>query len=431
MEHKDERSAHRRSPLRYGVWVAVLVVVLGFGIYSWQVGWIGSHVQRPEVGQPAGGEKHPQVGGEVQEEGRPPRGVPGGITLSPEEKANIGLRTEEASVRMTEDVRKINGIIKPHPDKVALVASRIPGRAVSVHANVGDPVRKGQDLADIQSVELEKAELDLIQAENKLVLVKAELERIRNLVEKGIAARRELLSAESQHNATLNEIESLTRQLELLGMSTEEIKRIRREKIVSTLHLKAPFGGTVVERTITLGQTVEPNTHLFKILDTSTMIAEGEAFEDLLPLLRVGQKVRVTVTPYPDKFFEGRIIFISPTVEPEKRTIHFWVEVQNQHGMLKEGFFARLFVAVREGSRVLTIPAEALMSDHGKDFVFVEKDGNYVRADVVLGTRTDRYVEVKQGLNPGDRVVTEGKMQLYAKYLSVKGGEPTLGDHAH
>jgi len=431
MEYKDEKSAHRRSPLRYGIWAAILVVVLGFGIYSWQAGWIGGHVQRPEVDQPAGREKYPQAGGEVQEEGSAPQGVPEGITLSPEEKANIGLRTEEASVRMTEDIRKINGIIKPHPDKVALVASRVPGRAVSVHANVGDLVRKDQDLADIQSVELEKAELDLIQAENKLVLVKAELERIRNLVEKGIAARKELLSAESQHNATLNEIESLTRQLELLGMPTEEIKRIRREKIISTLHLKAPFGGTVVERTITIGQTVEPNTHLFKILDTSTMIAEGEAFEDLLPLLRVGQKVRVTVTPYPDKFFEGRIIFISPTVEPEKRTVHLWVEAQNHHGMLKEGFFAQLFVTVGERSRALTIPLDAVLSDQGEDFVFVERDGGYVRADVVLGTRTDRYAEVKRGLKPGDRVVTDGKQQLYAKYLSAKSGEPALGGHAH
>ncbi len=426
-----------RRFLLYGLGVALLFA-LGLGAFVWQQGWLGARPQPahqgPGVeGAPPEGEGHLHTEGEEAPHlpSSPPEGERVGIVLSPEERANIGLKTEAATVRILEDVRKINGIIKPHPNKVAVVTSRISGRAVTVHVNLGDHVEKGQDLADIQSVELEKVELDLIQAENRLALARAELDRIKGLVEKGIVARRELIAAENQYNAALNEIEGISRQLLLLGLPQEEITRVRREKVISTLHLRAPLRGTIVERNVTLGQTVEPNTNLFKILDTSTMIVEGEAFEDLLPLLRKGQRVRVAVTPYPNQIFEGRIIFIHPTVEPEKRTVHLWVEVDNHHGMLKEGFFARLFVSVREGTRALTIPVEAVLSDQGEEFVFVETGGGYRRVDLALGMRSDRYVEVKRGLKPGDRVVTEGKQQVYAKYLSASQGEAALGGHTH
>lgn len=436
MEFEEQRRNRRRGLLPYILGAAALAVLMGFGTYSWQQGWLGarhlekeSRVPEQEGAPHAEAEAHRPTEG--HEEAGISKGTTEGITLSPEEKANIGLKTEVAALRVVEEVRKINGIVKPHPDKVGLVTSRVAGRAVTVHATLGDRVQKGQDLADVQSVELEKVELDLIQAENRLALAKAELDRIKGLVEKGIAARRELIALENQHNAALNEIEGLTRQLILLGLPKEEITRLRREKTISILHLRAPLTGTVVERNVTVGQNVEPNTHLFKILDPSTMIVEGEAFEDVLPLLRKGQNVRVAVTPYPGEVFRGRIIFISPTVEPEKRTVHLWVEVDNHQGLLKEGFFAQLIVVVREGSRALMIPVEALMRDQDEDFVFVEKDGSYVRTDLVLGTRTDRSIEVRSGLKPGDRVVTEGKIQLYAKYLSARRGESALGGHAH
>ncbi len=354
-----------------------------------------------------------------------------GIRLTAEEGENIGLRTEVATVRSIEDVRKLNGIVKPHPDRVAQVTSRVSGKVVDIHVPLGAQVKRGEDLLEIQSVELERAELSLIQAENKLALTTVDLERAKKLVERGIAARRELLTLENQRRELLNEIESLTRQLILLGLPSEEIKRIRQEKAVTTLHILAPLGGTIVERNVVLGQMIEPNATLMKIIDTSVIIVEGEAFEDTLPLLKLGQKVRVVVSAYPNEVFEGKISFISPTVNPAKRTIPIWAEVRNYRGMLKQDLFAQVHVIVGEQRKGLTIPFEALISAEGSEFAFVERGGLYVRADPTLGTRTDRFAEVTRGLSPGDRVVTSGNRQLYAKWLAAKGGGPALGGHAH
>src|SRR5574337_503102 len=354
-----------------------------------------------------------------------------GVRLTPEERENIGLKTEVVQLRPVEDVRKLNGIIRPHPDRVAQVTSRVSGIVLSVHAPLGAWVRRGDDLLDIKSVELERLELSLIQAENRLALTKLDLERVRQLVEREIVARKELLKPENQHRENLNEIESLTRQLNFLGLPQEAIRRIREEQTVATLHLPAPISGTIVERNVVIGQAIEPNVALMKIIDSSIMIVEGEAFEDILPVLQFGQKVRVVIAAYPDEMFEGKISFISPTVNPTKRTIPVWAEVINRRGMLKQDLFAQVYVIVGEQRRSLTIPIEALISAEGAEFAFVERDGMFVRADLRLGTRNDRFAEVKRGLAPGDRIVTDGSRQLYVKWLAAKAGGPALGGHTH
>ena len=257
----------------------------------------GVQVNHVSAGHPHDDERHD---GEHRHDERTSGEGVAGISLTPKERENIGFRTEAATVRPIEDVRKLNGIVKPHPDRVAHVTSRVTGTVVAFHFPVGAKVKKGEDLLHVQSVELERAELSLIQVENKLALTKVDLERAQKLVERGIAARRELLTLENQHREILNEIESLTRQLIFFGLSSEEIVRIRQEQAVTTLHLPAPIGGTIVERNVVLGQAIEPNAALMKIIDTFIMIVEGEAFEDILPLLQLGQKVRVVIPAYPD-----------------------------------------------------------------------------------------------------------------------------------
>ncbi|MBZ0158980.1 MAG: efflux RND transporter periplasmic adaptor subunit [bacterium] len=354
-----------------------------------------------------------------------------GVRLTPEERENIGLKTEVAQLRPVEDVRRLNGIVKPHPDRVAQVTSRVPGIVLSIHASLGAWVKRGDDLLDIKSVELERLELSLIQAENKLALTKVDLERVRLLVEREIVARKELLALENRHREILNEIESLARQLNFLGLPQQAIARIREEQTVATLHLPAPIRGTIVERNVVIGQAIEPNVALMKIIDSAVMIVEGEAFEDTLPLLRLGQRVRVVVSAYPREVFEGRISFISPTVNPTKRTIPVWAEVGNPSGLLKQDLFTQVHVIVGEQRRSLTIPIEALINAEGSEFAFVERDGMFVRAELRLGTRNDRFAEVMRGLSAGDRVVTDGSRQLYAKWLTAKGGGPALGGHTH
>ena len=389
------------------------------------------------------------------------------VPLTPIERQNIGLKTIPATLQSLEDVRRLPGVIKPHPDRVAFVTSRTAGKIVTIHAQLGERVTTGQDLIEVQSVEVEKLELDLMQAENKYQAERAKLEldltqaenkrrlaqtevdRNRGLVEKGVGARKELIAAENEFQAVTNaiaglkrqiqllaqtsqnEIAGLTRQLELLGLPAKEIARARREKVVTRLHIPTPLGGVIVERPVSLGQIVETTTTLFKIIDDALIIAEGDAFEDMLPALRVGQRVRLTVAAYPKRIFDGTLTFIHPVIDPDKRTARIWAQFSNPDSALKPDMFAQLHVVIGGGSPVVTIPADAVLAAEGAEFVFVEREGGLARVDIATGARNDQFVEVKRGLHAGDRVVTDGKRQVYAKLLTMRVGGAALGGHTH
>ena len=292
-------------------------------------------------------------------------------------------------------------------------------------------MQRGQRLAEVQSPEIQKIQLDLIQAENKLVLHKAELERIQRLVESKIAAQKELIAAQNQHQAGLNEIEGLEKQLVLLGLPESAVKKVRAEKSIATVPIVAPIGGVIAERNAVLGETVEPSKVIFKILDPSVVFVEGDAFEESLRELKIGQAVRIRLAAYPDEVFTGKISRFSPMIDAQKRTLHLWVEVVNSSGKLKPNLFSEMNIVVGGHGEVLAIPQEALISTEGENFVFVEEKGFFRRTDVVLGARDDRFVEVKKGLLPGDKVVTDGKQQVYTQSLIARQGGAALGGHTH
>lgn len=356
---------------------------------------------------------------------------PSGLILTAEQKANIGLQTVTAELRPIENVIRVVGVVRPYPDREAQVNSRVSGKIAALFFQVGDRVRKGQRLAEVQSAEIQRLQTDLMQADNKLVLAKADLERIQKLVESKIAARKQLIAAQNDYQALRNEIEGVEKQLVLLGIPESAVKKARVAKSIATFPIVAQIGGFVAERNVVLGESVEPSKVLFKILDLSVVLIEGDAFEESLRELKTGQTVRIRLASYPDEVFAGEISRFSPTIDPEKRTLRFWAEVANPSGKLKPNLFSEVSIVVNEGVKVLAIPQEALISTEGEHFVFVEKNGSFRRADLVLGARDDRYVEVKKGLHPGEQVVSDGKQQVYTQYLTAQRGGAALGGHAH
>ena len=415
--------------------VLVLLLVVAF--------WLGrvtsrerkadtaSHVETPKaMKSPTETSSHEHTGNEPRRHDET-KTKASALTLNSEQRANIGLKTVTAELRAIENVIRVAGVVKPHPDREAQVSSRVSGRIVGLFYKAGDAIQKGQRLAEVQSAEIQKLQVDLMQAENKLTLAKAELERVQSLVESRIAARKELIAAQNNYQAVLNEIEGAEKQLVLLGIPESAVKKARAEKNIATFPVVAPIAGFIAERNVVLGESVEPSKVIFKILDPSVVFVEGEAFEESLRELKTGQAVRIRLASYPEEVFTGKISRFSPTIDPQKRTLRFWVEVANPSGKLKPNLFSEMNIVVGGQGEVLAIPQEALISTEGESFVFVEEKGSFRRADVVLGARDDRFVEVKKGLLPGDKVVTDGKQQLYTQSLIARQGGAALGGHTH
>ncbi len=345
------------------------------------------------------------------------------LPLSVREK--IGLQAEFAELRAIEEVVGVNGMIESHPDLTVAISPRIEGKIVSAWGLPGDRVENGQKLVEIRSLELESLQTDLIQAWNRLGHANTDLNLSRELTARKAIAVRDLLRKEMEQRQAAREVEGLEARLRLIGISEHEIERIKSASRGSPLVvLHAPIAGVIVERNVILGETVGPGKILFRVADLSRVLAEGEAFESQVALLRRGLPVRLTVTAFPGRRFEGRITNIGSGVDPEKRTIRFLAEVENPLGAsLQPNMFAQMSVVVRERSKVLAVPLAAIISGDGEEVVFVATEGGYERRPVALGLRDDRNVEVRGGLAHGERVVTTGKRQLEALYQrGVTGG---------
>ncbi|TMA07840.1 MAG: biotin/lipoyl-binding protein [Deltaproteobacteria bacterium] len=192
--------------------VLVLLVVVAF--------WLGRVTSRERKADTASHEESPKAMKSSSEAaphehtGNEPPGhdeakkKPSGLTLTADQKANIGLKTVTADLRAIENVIRVAGVVRPHPDREAQVSSRVSGKIVGLFFKAGDGIQRGQRIAEVQSAEIQKLQVDLMQAENKLTLAKAELERVQSLVESKIAARKELIAAQNNYQAVLNEIGS-------------------------------------------------------------------------------------------------------------------------------------------------------------------------------------------------------------------------------
>ncbi|TDI82101.1 MAG: efflux RND transporter periplasmic adaptor subunit [Betaproteobacteria bacterium] len=181
--------------------------------------------------------------------------------------------------------------------------------------------------------------------------------------------------------------------------------------------ITAPLSGIVVERNITLGSTVESNEALFLISDLSKVIVEGEVFGSDVSKVQLGQDARIRLDAYPDSVFNGKVTFVASRLDPIKRTLHLWVSLDNKEELLKPELFAEVTLVIEHSREVITVPVGAIIDDGAEKFVFVKNGKRFVRQDVAIGIRDDRYIEITDGLYPGDEVVTDGNRQIYTKWL--------------
>jgi multidrug efflux pump subunit AcrA (membrane-fusion protein) len=245
----------------------------------------------------------------------------------------------------------------------------------------------------------------------------------------------ELFSLEVAYREKGTEVESLKRQLQLVGFSAADVASLIQRGVPNpTLTLTAPIAGTVTVREATLGAMVEPTAKLVEIVEASVMWVEGDIAEHLLAAVRTGQQARIRVAAYPEAVFTGTIRTIGRTVDPDKRTVHLWVEVANPHEQLLPEMFADVTLVMQAATEALAVPLQAVVTEGAEPFVFVENGDLYVRQPVVLGLKDDRYVEVREGLFPGDRVVVRGGHELNAVRTAAtrqgQGGDGHAG-HTH
>lgn len=236
---------------------------------------------------------------------------------------------------------------------------------------------------------------------------------------------------EAQRNAAIL-LAKVKSQLEVYGLTTKEIDEIiETGKHQSRFNVTASINGQIIKQDATLGATVDKSDSLYSILDTHVVWVEGEVYEDSLALvdnkLQVGSTVRIRIPAYPNNVFTGKTSRISAVVNPEKRSVSIWTEVDNPSHQLKPGMFAEQTLVIEELNNVLSVPLNAVIEDGTTQIVFVESGNTYMKHEVQVGVKDDQYIEIKDELLAGEKVVIQGTHQLMR---AAAGSTAVVDPHA-
>ncbi len=173
--------------------------------------------------------------------------------------------------------------------------------------------------------------------------------------------------------------------------------------------IRAPFAGVLGPRLVSPGDRVTPETPLVQLDAVDRLKLVFTVPEMAVPLVRPQVDVTLTVAPFPDETFPGRVYFVSPTLDPESRRLLLKAHVPNPARRLRPGHFAKIRVEAAERDDALVVPASALVQEAGGTFVWrIQADGTAVRVPVEVGLRRADSVEIVSGIAAGDRIVSAG-----------------------
>jgi len=343
----------------------------------------------------------------------------GHLRLSAQERKTAGLRVEALQEQTLADQVTLTATIKANQDRIAHVAPRVPARLVKVSANLGDTVRGGQTMAQLDSLELGEAHSVYQQARSQLALATADFERAQKLKADEIIPEKEFMRARSEFEKAKASQRAAFDRLRLLDGAHNE----NEQGSPSEFPLRAPFTGTVIEKNAVLGELAQPDKSLFTVADLSNLWIEANLFEKDLSRVRVGAPAIVTVSAYPKEEFRGKLTYISNTVDKESRAVLARVEVPNPDGRLKPEMFATAMIDTGSSASALAIPQEAVLMLNGQPTVFVLEGDAFEARPVELGAKVGNSVLLKSGIQPGEHLVTRGAYSLKAKMLKSQIGD--------
>jgi membrane fusion protein, heavy metal efflux system len=352
-------------------------------------------------------------------------GLPGAPEARPDpgsrDRAAGTLETVRAArAALSRDIQVV-GSVSPAGDHFAVVGPPVSGRVMRLHAGIGDQVRKGQVLGEVDSAEAGQATGEYVAAKAALAAAEANAVRERELAERQISSNRAREVAEAQAVSQKAKMRAALAHLHAIGFDAREVRGLEHEGTGGVLiPLRAPISGTIIKRTVTMGQSVERATDAFTIADLSRLWVQLDIYEKDLGRVHAGQRVNLRTDAAPGEVFEARVAYVGPVVDEKTHTGHVRVEFENTQGTfrLNQRVTARIIGdPARPGDPVLAVPRGALQHLNGTSIVFVRRLDGFERRVVQPGISGGDLVEVRSGLREGEEVARAGASVLDRELL--------------
>jgi membrane fusion protein (multidrug efflux system) len=269
------------------------------------------------------------------------------------------------------------------------VTAKVSNMVTAIRFTEGQTVSKGEVLVELDG---EQARADLAVANAALTESASQLKRSRELYSTKVLSDQQIEQIEATHTANQARVAAA------------------RSRLSDTV-IRAPFGGRVGLRRVSVGSLVAPGTVITTLDDTRSIKLDFTVPERVVAAMRAGLEIEATSVAYPGQTFSGRVASVDSRVDPGTRSVIVRAIVPNEQGLLKPGMFMNVRLS-RGATDVLVVPEEALVPEQGDVFVYVVQDGRASKRKIQAGQRTIGSVQVTDGLQAGEMIVTEGTQKL-------------------
>ncbi len=333
------------------------------------------------------------------------------VSLSTNQISVINVQTEPAVERVLDKRLSVAGRIEADETRLRAISAYVDGRVEKLAINyTGAEVQAGQPLVEIYSPMLLTAQREL----NTL-----------------------LVGVPSTNSARLREeherlLAGTKLRLKRLGLTDEQIEQLQHEPATNlTTKIVAPISGTVLTKSVVEGQYVKEGDKLFEVADLSRMWFRFEVYEQDLVWVQPGQMVQVTIPALGNETFDGTVRFIEPTVNDMTRSARVRVELDNpivedaagQRRALYNNLYAQGQISFKT-KPVLAVSRRAVLNPGDRARVYVENDGVYQQRVVKLGRKGGQHWEVLEGIEAGEKIVTEGNLMIDSQAELNRGANP-------
>lgn len=337
------------------------------------------------------------------------------IKIAPDMMRDLRVTIGKAQARTAGETVAALGELHVNEDAYTEIASPVSARVTKVLARSGDVVAAGQVLVRLFSPELAQARAEIDAAHARVEIARKNAERKRALAVERLITEREQLDAE----AALSEAEAAS------NVAASSLRRFGGAGDDAALSIKSPIAGTVIDRSVVMGQLADPSKTLFRIGDLSMLWLVAHVFERDAVRIQATGSATVTFAALPGKTFPAVIRTIGREVDAASRTIAIRLDVSNADGVLRPGMSATvsLPLGATGNAPVTVVPAAAVQRVGAAWAVFLPRgEGTFEARPIGRGRDLSGDVEVLSGLRPGDALVVDGAFLLKAEADKAHGG---------
>jgi membrane fusion protein, heavy metal efflux system len=336
------------------------------------------------------------------------------------------LQVVKVESRAFRTQRSAIGQIGYNEDASTIVLTPFSGRVTRLIAKLGDRVKKGDPMLEIDSPEQLVPQNEFIAAQaakrkasSQHNLAEIAEKRVRDLHEGKAAPSKDLQQAEAQLASAEHDLRSAEStfeaarvRLRILGRTEAEISKLEQDGMLNRVTtITAPIGGTVVARKVGPGQYVkaDSNEALYTIADLSTMWLKAQIFEQDIAQVRVGQEIEARVSAVPNRVFKARIDTINSASDLTTRRVVARSEIENPDGVLKSEMFGTFKISIDEPTRSPAVPTDAVIREGDTATVWIETEPLlFKRRPVEIGIQQDGLTQIRSGLDAGEKVLARG-----------------------